>query len=463
MGRVPRMTKIKPHWQILAALVLATLTAFLFRGIDGEDGSGASGFIAGAVKTCEFLGKDIFMNLLKMIIVPLIVSSVVAGIASLHGMEGFGRMLGKTAGFYALTSLFAILVGLTMVNLIKPGLTNGEPNETIKEAFENQAESASESDKEKVAAAKAEAEGIGPGSGGFFKLMANFVKGMIPTNVMKAASDNRAMLGLIFFSILFAVAITRLPVDSMRTMREFFQSLNDVMILLTGWIMALAPIGVYALLLPVVYKSGGEIFVILGKYFFTVLAALLFHFCITMPLILKLLGRVDPLAHFKAMRTALLTAFSTASSSATLPVTLRCVQDNAGVSKKTASFTLPLGATVNMDGTALYECVAVIFVAQVMGFEMGFGQQFIVVLAALLTSIGVAGIPSASLVAIFIILLNSGIPGAEIAIMTLLAVDRLLDMSRTAVNVLGDSCAAVVIAKSEGEKGILEPKPEASS
>ncbi|MDP6208444.1 MAG: cation:dicarboxylase symporter family transporter, partial [Roseibacillus sp.] len=233
------MTKIKPHWQILAALVLATLTAFLFRGLEGEDGSGASGFISGAVKTFEFLGKDIFMNLLKMIIVPLIVSSVVAGIASLHGMEGFGRMLGKTAGFYAFTGLFAILVGLSMVNLIKPGLTDGEPNETIEKAFKNQFEGASESDKEKVAAAKAEAEGIGPGSGGFFKLMANFVKGMIPTNVMKAASDNRAMLGLIFFSILFAVATTRLPVDSMGTMREFFQSLNDVMILLTRWIMAL--------------------------------------------------------------------------------------------------------------------------------------------------------------------------------------------------------------------------------
>ncbi|HJM64827.1 MAG: dicarboxylate/amino acid:cation symporter [Roseibacillus sp.] len=450
------MTKIKPHWQILAALVLATLTAFLFRGLDGEDGSGASGFISGAVKTFEFLGKDIFMNLLKMIIVPLIVSSVVAGIASLHGMEGFGRMLGKTAGFYAFTGLFAILVGLSMVNLIKPGLTDGEPNETIEKAFKNQFEGASESDKEKVAAAKAEAEGIGPGSGGFFKLMANFVKGMIPTNVMKAASDNRAMLGLIFFSILFAVATTRLPVDSMGTMREFFQSLNDVMILLTRWIMALAPIGVYALLLPVVYKSGGEIFVVLGKYFFTVLASLLIHFVVIMPLILRYVGKVNPLAHFKAMRTALLTAFSTASSSATLPVTMRCVQDNAGVSKKIASFTLPLGATVNMNGTALYECVAVIFVAQVMGIEMGFGQQFIVVLAALLTSIGVAGIPSASLVAIFIILLNSGIPGAEIAIMTLLAVDRLLDMSRTAVNVLGDSCAAVVVARSEGETGILE-------
>ncbi|MEC8941486.1 MAG: dicarboxylate/amino acid:cation symporter, partial [Verrucomicrobiota bacterium] len=379
------MKKIKPHWQILGALVLATLVALLLRSIDAE---AEGGFIGGFVGFCDFVGK-IFMSLLKMIIVPLIVSSVVAGIASLHGMSGFGRMLGKTAGFYALTGLFAILVGLSMVNLIKPGLTDGEPNEIIKEAFENNFESASESAKEKVAAAEAKAKGIGPGSGGFFKLMANFVEGMIPTNVMKAASDNRAMLGLIFFSILFAVAITRLPVDSMGTMREFFQSLNDVMILLTRWIMALAPIGIFGLLVPVVYQSGGQLFLVLGKYFFTVLASLLIHFVVIMPLILRYVGKVSPLAHFKAMRTALLTAFSTASSSATLPVTMRCVQDNAGVSKKIASFTLPLGATVNMNGTALYECVAVIFVAQVVGFQMDLSQQFVVVLAALLTSIGV--------------------------------------------------------------------------
>ncbi|HAT19996.1 MAG TPA: hypothetical protein DCS85_07550, partial [Verrucomicrobiales bacterium] len=161
------MKKIKPHWQILGALVLATLVALLFRSIDAE---AEGGFIGGVVGFCDFVGK-IFMNLLKMIIVPLIVSSVVAGIASLHGMAGFGRMLGKTAGFYALTGLFAILVGLSMVNLIKPGLTDGEPNEIIKEAFENNFESASESAKEKVAAAEAKAKGIGPGSGGFFKLM----------------------------------------------------------------------------------------------------------------------------------------------------------------------------------------------------------------------------------------------------------------------------------------------------
>jgi Na+/H+-dicarboxylate symporter len=265
---------------------------------------------------------------------------------------------------------------------------------------------------------------------------------------------------VIFFSILFAVAITRLPKDEMATLTKVFQSLNDVMIVVTGWIMALAPIGVYALIIPVVYQTGGELFVHLAKYFVTVLGSLGIHLFIVLPLILIVIGRVSPLAHFKAMRTALLTAFSTASSSATLPVTMRCVQDRAGVSKRTASFTLPLGATVNMDGTALYECVAVIFVAQVMGFEMGLAAQFMVVVAALLTSVGVAGIPSASLVAILIILKNSGVPGAETAVVALLAVDRLLDMSRTAVNVFGDSCAAVVVARSEGEMVLVEEVEE---
>lgn len=176
------------------------------------------------------------------------------------------------------------------------------------------------------------------------------------------------------------------------------------MIIVTTWIMAVAPIGVYALILPMIYETGLGLFAQLGKYFFTVLFGLLIHFTIILPLALRFIGKVSPIAHFKAMRPALMMAFSTASSSATLPVTMRSVQENAGVSKRVSSFTLPLGSTVNMDGTALYECVAVIFVAQVMGIQLGFGAQFFIVVAALLTSIGVAGIPSASLVAILLIL-----------------------------------------------------------
>lgn len=435
--------RLKPHWQILLSLLLATLTGLLFRKL-GDDSGGARDFVLTVVSLSEDLGQ-LFLNLLKMIIVPLVVSSVIAGITSLHGMDGFGRLLGKTAGFYALTSLLAISLGLAMVNLIEPGLVNGEPNEQIRLAFDEH--EVSEDDQKKIAGALEE----GAGKKGFLKQMTGFLLGMVPVNVVSAAAVNGQMLGLIFFSILFAIAMTRLPLPRVASLRDLFTALNEVMIVMTNWIMALAPIGVYVLILPVVFKTGGELYEALLKYFGTVLAALGIHLFVTMPLVLRLLARVNPLDHFRVMRTALLTAFSTASSSATLPVTMRCIQEKAGVSKSTASFTLPLGATVNMDGTALYECVAVIFVAQVMGVELSFVAQFMVVAGALLTSVGVAGIPSASLVAIIIILTSSGIPGAATAVGVLLAVDRLLDMTRTAVNVFGDSCAAVVVAKSEGE------------
>ena len=432
------MKRLALHWQILIAL--ATFTGIVFRvffGGETPDGS----FVARSLGASGFVG-DLFMQALKMIIVPLIVTSVVAGIAGLQGVKGFGRLGGKTVLFYLCSSLVAVLTGLVLVNLIQPGLVGGEPNEVIRSAFQ---EKAAEAGDEVRAAMIENSEKVAKEPLGIFKAM-------IPTNVFAAATDNGQMLGVIVFSILFAVAITRLPGDEMRTLREFFQAGNDVMITVTRWIMAVSPIGVYALLFPVVYKNGPEVFWQMKAYFGTVLLALGVHLLVTMPLVLKFVARINPLDHFRAMRDALLLAFSTASSSGTLPVTMRCVQENAGVSKRTASFTLPLGATVNMDGTALYECVAVIFVAQVMGIQMGFGEQFVVVTAALLTSIGVAGVPSASLVAILLILKNSNIPEADTAVVALFAVDRLLDMTRTAVNVWGDSCAAVTIARSEGEE-----------
>ncbi len=437
------MKKLAAHWQILIALGFAVTLGVIFRNFSGTYGmdSSFSAFAEKAVSTSTFIG-DLFMSALKMIIVPLIVSSIIAGIGALGGVKGFGRLGLKTVGFYALTSLAAILVGLTVVNFYEPGLTNGQPNEEIRAAFDRSVETASDKHLAKVEAAnQREATDY-----------LDFFKKLFPPNIISAASNNGQMLGLIVFSILFGVAMTRLPLSEMKGLQGTIQGINDVMILITRWIMLLAPIGVFALMFPVVYKSGAQIFIEMGSYFGTVLTALAIHMFITLPLILKFVGGLNPFAHFKAMQTALLTAFSTASSSATLPVTMRCVQENAGVSKRTSSFTLPLGATVNMDGTALYECVAVIFVAQVMGVEMAFGAQFVVVAAALLTSIGVAGVPSASLVAILLILKNSNIDGAETAVVALLSVDRLLDMSRTAVNVFGDSCAAVVVGASEGEK-----------
>ncbi|MGC6427280.1 MAG: dicarboxylate/amino acid:cation symporter [Akkermansiaceae bacterium] len=432
--------KLAAHWQILISLVVATVLGIILRETFPTD----HGLVTGVVGLCTFLGK-LFMGLLKMIIIPLVVSSVIAGIASLHGVKGFGKMLGKTAGFYAMSSFLAICLGLMLVNFLEPGLVNGEPNLTIKEAFE------SHEPDEKATAKLAGASQNAESQRGMWTQMGDFILRMVPSNVITAAAEGQ-LLGLIFFSICFAIALTRLSKERAQGMSDFFITFNDTMIVMTKVIMKLAPIGVFGLLVPVVLKTGGELYGSLLKYFFTVILALGLHLFVVMPLVIRFFVGVNPLLHFRAMRTALLTAFSTASSSATLPVTMRCVQDNAGVSKKTASFTLPLGATVNMDGTALYECVAVIFVAQVMGIQMDFAMQFGVVFAALLTSVGVAGIPSASLVAILIILKNSNIPNADQAVVALLAVDRLLDMTRTAVNVFGDSCAALVVAKSEGEE-----------
>jgi DAACS family dicarboxylate/amino acid:cation (Na+ or H+) symporter len=428
--------------QIIAALLLSTFTALAFRSIaaGAAEGARVHDFIHGSLAVCSFIG-DLFMRALKMLIVPLIVTSVVSGIASLQGVKGFGRLGMKTAAFFLGSSTLAILLGLVLVNTIRPGLTGGEPNTVIREAFEQSAATAGDKAVDTVANAG------GRTAGDFLGVF----RAMFPENVISAATDNGQMLGVIVFSILFAVAITRLPGAEMRTIREFFQAACDAMVVLTRWVMALAPIGVFALILPVVFATGAELFANLGKYFLTVLLALLIHLCIVLPCVLRFVGGINPWAHLRAMRPALLLAFSTASSSGTLPVTMRCVEDGCGVSKRVTSFTLPLGATVNMDGTALYECVAVIFVAQVMGVQLGLAGQFFVVVAALLTSIGVAGIPSASLVAILLILKSSGVPGAETAVVALLSVDRLLDMSRTAVNVFSDSCAAAIIAKTEGE------------
>lgn len=432
--------RIALHWQILAALILATLTALVLRLMVAPKatGVGLEQFVAGSLGSCKFVG-DLFMRALKMLIVPLIITSVISGIANLQGVKGFARLGGKTALFYVSSSAAAILIGLILVNLIQPGLKDGQPNAAIGQAFSESRDRASENALAKVAQADEQDNAA----------MFEVFRSMLPENVFSAATNNGQMLGVIVFSILFAVALTRIPGEEMQTMRHFFQSANDAMIILTGWVMAFAPIGIYVLILPVIYETGVDLFASLGKYFFTVLAALLIHLFVVLPLALRWVAKISPVEHFRNMRPALMLAFSTASSSGTLPVTMRCIEDGAKVPKRVSSFTLPLGATVNMDGTALYECVAVIFVAQVMGVELGFVSQLFIVVAALLTSIGVAGVPSASLVAILLILKSSQIPGAEAAALALLAVDRPLDMLRTSVNVFSDSCAAVVVAKSE--------------
>ena len=272
---------------------------------------------------------------------------------------------------------------------------------------------------------------------------------MIPPNIVTAAANGQ-MLGLIFFSLIFGFFVSRLEGSSAQVHKDFWQGLLNIMMMMTDLIMKFAPIGVYALVTKVIMISGVEAFEPLALFFITVLLALAAHLFLFLPFVLRYIGRVSPGKHFKAMLPALLTAFSTSSSSATLPITMDCVENRAGVSNQVSGFTLPLGATINMDGTALYECVAAMFIAQAYGISLDISTQFTIVLVALLTSIGVAGIPSASLVAITIILAAIGLPLEAIGL--ILVVDRVLDMCRTSVNVFSDSCAAVTIARLEGEE-----------
>ncbi len=426
------MRKLKLHWQILIALVLAVF----FGSITGTE-MGLFGVTFYGIY--DFLGT-LFLNALLMIIVPLIMSSIIVSIANLgHGAD-LGRLGGKTVLYYATTSTLAILVGLFFVNLLAPGIINGQPagdalNLTV--------------DSGELATAMASVEGRGGND------IVNIFLRMIPTNIVAAAAEGQ-MLGLIFFSLVFGFFMSRIPEGPRETLLSFWSGVFATMMKITMWIMSFAPIGVFGLVAETVASTGFGAFEPLLRFFITVVLALSFHVFITLPLMLKYLAKVNPFLHFQAMAPAILTAFSSASSSATLPLTMECTRDRAGVSDRVTSFCLPLGATINMDGTALYECVAAIFIAQAYGIDMTFGTQFTVVLIALLTSIGVAGIPAASLVAIAVILTAIGLPVEAIGL--LLVTDRVLDMFRTSINIFSDSCGAVVIGKSENEEGILLAK-----
>lgn len=418
--------KLKLHWQILIALGLAVLAGSL-AGTEG----GLFGVSFQAV--FGFVGA-LFLNALKMLIVPLVVSSIIVGVAGIGSGGAFGRLGLKTLLYYLTTTLFAVLVGLTMVDLLAPGIVDGHPARHLLGMTGNLADIA------------ARVEGRGSAD-----LVGLFLR-MVPPNVVAAAAHGQ-MLGLIFFSLLFGFFITKVEEPYAESQYNFWQGALQVMMKITYWVMRFAPIGVFGLVAKVVAETGYSAFVPLGWFFVCVLLGLATHFFVVLPLLLLLVGRVNPLEHYRAMAPALLTAFSTSSSAATLPLTMDCVHKNAGVSTRTASFVLPLGATVNMDGTALYECVAAMFLAQAYGIDLGFAQQFTIVLMALVTSIGVAAIPSASLVAIAIILGAVGLPVEAIGL--ILAVDRILDMCRTAVNVFSDSCGAVIIARRTGERNVL--------
>lgn len=430
--------KLQLHWQIVISLILAMLASWLVKSYGGGEAIVGMRVIA----VCDFVGT-MFLNALKMVVVPLIASSIVSGMIGLGAERNFGRMGVKTIGYYVLTTFIATLIGLACVNAIQPGVVSDDAREMMMAQARTPVDF-----EEKIA---------GHSTGDVINI---FVR-MIPVNVFGAASDNTQLLGVIFFCLLFGFFVTRLPLKHRRFQVKFWQSFQEVTLNMADLILMFAPIGVFALVTPKFIDFGFQLFIPVAKFSFTVLLALGLQFFVVMSIFL-MLARVNPIDHFRAMAPAIMTAFSTSSSVTTIPITMECVEKTAGVSNRVSSFTLPLGATVNMNGTALYECIVVVFVAQFyqqvqisMGLppiEFGLMTQFTVVVLALVTSIGVAGIPAASIVSIALIMGVVGLPFEYVGIV--LVVDRILDMCRSVVNIFSDSVGAVVIGKSEGEKGI---------
>ena len=421
--------RIQLHWQILIAIALAAIAG---------SWAGQTGAIGDVTwySLFDFVGT-MFINALKMLIVPLICSSIIVGVAGIGSSGDLGKLGGKTLAFYMLTTLAAILVGLLLVNLFQPGIVDGKPAQDILALTANSAELL---------------ESVGErGVGDVVEIFHR----MVPPNIIRAAADGQ-MLGIIFFCLLFGFFMTRLEQELSDTLFRFWSGVFQVMMHITEWVMKFAPIGVFGLVARVVAKTGFDAAGPLLMFALVVLLALLVHVLVTLPLLLRFVARVSPWSMLKIMLPAQLTAFSTASSSATLPITMECVEKGAGVSNRISSFVLPLGATVNMNGTALYECTAAIFLAQAYGLDLPLTVQFSIVVIALVTSIGVAGIPSASLVAIAIILAAVGLPVEAIGV--LFVFDRVLDMARTSVNVFGDASCAVIVARLEGEETKLAIK-----
>jgi Na+/H+-dicarboxylate symporter len=355
----------------------------------------------------------IFVNALKMIAVPLIIASLIVGVANLGDISKLSRMGSKTIALYIFTTAIATTIGLFAVNLIKPGqVITSDTREQILEMYSGQADETTDR--------AVELKEKGP--------LDPLIK-MVPVNFFNAASNNNNMLQVVFFSLIFGVALLKVPKDKSKTVVAFFKGANEVILTIIHFIMALAPYGVFALMAALIVELAGDN---------------------PSKSIFKIFTRVKYKTFFKGIREAQLLAFSTSSSSATLPVTMECVEENLGVSEEVTSFVLPLGATINMDGTSLYQSVAAVFIAQAMGIELTIGNQLMIVLTATLASIGSAGVPGAGMVMLVIVLEAIGIPAAGLAL--IIAPDRLLDMCRTVVNVSGDATVAMTIASSEGEK-----------
>ena len=361
--------------------------------------------------------KELFLRLLKMAILPLVVTSIISAVIQVGSGKGLGRIGLRTLIYYLTTSVLAILTGQVLVNAFQPG---------------RDAQIGLEKSPETI-------EAVDSGLGGL-------LMDIIPENPF-AALARGDVLPVIFFSILFGFFVTQLKSQQRVLLGDFFKAGFEAMMKLTSFVIWTAPIGVFGIIAGIVAETGFEAFIPLGRFFIVVLAGLSIHFFITLPLLLKFIGRTSPYLHYRGMLSALLTAFSTCSTMVTLPLTMKAVTEHSGATKKAAGFVLPIGATINMDGTALYECVATIFIAQVYGFDLSLAQQGMIVITAVLASIGAASIPMSGLVMMTIILKAVGLPLEGVGI--ILAVDRILDMFRTTVNVFSDSVGSVIISKME--------------
>lgn len=420
------------HWQIIIGLVLGLVWGLL---------ASLFGFNQFTVDYVKPFGT-IFINLLKLIAMPLVLASLIVGVTSLNDVAKLSRMGGKTIGFYMITTVFAITIGLTVVNVIQPG--HSLPPETQQElmsSYEQNLEGSSESAQQVLE-----------------RTPLDFFVDIVPENFFAATSDNSNMLQIVFLALLIGIGLIQIPIQKGEILINFFDSLNEVIIKIVDLIMKLAPYGVFALMAGVIVDLAGddlgkamELLWALGWYCVAVLLGLFLHLIIVYSSLFKIFSKMKLRDFFKAIRPAMLVAFSTSSSSATLPVTMERVEKNVGVDEEVSSFVLPIGATINMDGTSLYQAVAAVFIAQALGLELGIAQQLTIVLTATLASIGAAGVPGAGIIMLVIVLQAIQVPVEGIAL--ILGVDRILDMCRTAVNITGDAAVSVAVAHTEGLLG----------
>ena len=419
------MRKLALHWKIIIGMVLGVLYGLLASKMGWVD------FTNDWIKPW---GK-IFINLLKLIAVPLVFASLIKGVSSLSDISKLSRIGGKTIGIYLFTTVVAVTFGLLLVNIIQPGTSFSEEKRMeLKEQYASNAAS-------KIASAK-DVKEDGP---------LQFIVDMVPSNFIQATGNNKNMLQVIFFAILFGIAMVMIPKEKTSVVKGFFDGVNDIILQIVDLIMLTAPYGVFALLGGLVVDFGGsaELFQALGIYSLSVVIGLLLMIMVVYPLILKSFTKLKYFDFFKGIAPAQMLAFSTSSSAATLPVTMERCEDHLGVSEEVSSFVLPLGATINMDGTSLYQAVAAVFIAQAFGYDLDLSQQLTIVLTSTLASIGAAAVPGAGMVMLVIVLSSIGIDPEGIAL--IFAVDRLLDMLRTVVNVTGDATVATVVAATEGQ------------